>query len=64
MSAPACGISVGIAEKAEKGSPERDHKRIGILKRTKTANGLAQGPSALRIKELLNLNRKQLRCVV
>jgi hypothetical protein len=62
---PACGISIGVARKAVSGWMKRDHKRhwdstIGL----KQAKGLIFGPSAKRTKDLLELNRDQLRWVV
>jgi hypothetical protein len=62
---PACGISVGVAKKAVRGWTNRNHKEYwesttGLGE----AKGLIQGPSARRTKDLLKLNRDQLRWVV
>jgi hypothetical protein len=62
---PACGISIGVAKKAVRDWTNKNHKKywesiIG-LKQTK---GLIPGSSARRTKDLLKLNRDQLRWVV
>jgi hypothetical protein len=58
---PACGISIGVAKKAVKDWTNRNHKKtLGIHK----AKGLIVGPSARRMKDLLKLNRDQLRWMV
>jgi hypothetical protein len=59
---PACGISIIVAKKAVRDWMKRDHKRhwdstTGL----KQAKGLIFGPSARRTKDLLKLNRDQLR---
>jgi hypothetical protein len=64
-SEPACGISVGVAKKAVRDWTNRNHKNhweatTGL----KQAKGFISGPSARRTKNLLELNRDQLRCVV
>jgi hypothetical protein len=62
---PACGISVGVATKAFRDWTNRNHKKhwesiTGLTQ----AKGLTLGPSARRMKDLLKLNRDQLRWVV
>jgi hypothetical protein len=62
---PACGISVGVAKKTVRDWTNRKHKKYwesttGI----KQAKGLIPGPSVRRTKDLLKLNRDQLRWVV
>jgi hypothetical protein len=56
---PACGISVGVAKKAVSDWTSRNHKKYW-----ESVTGLIQGPSARRTKDLLKLNRDQLRWVV
>jgi hypothetical protein len=59
---PACGISMGIAKRAVRDWTNRDHKEYWeALTRLKQAKGFLQGPSVKRTKELLRLNRNQLR---
>jgi hypothetical protein len=61
---PACGISVGIAKRAVRDWTNRDNKKYWeFLTGLKQAKGFLQGPSARRTKELLKLNRNQLRWV-
>jgi hypothetical protein len=60
---PACGI--GVAKKAARDWTNRNHKEhwefvTGLTQ----AKGLIRGPSARRTKDLLKLNRDQLRWVV
>jgi hypothetical protein len=62
---PACGISVGAAKKAVRDWTNRNHKKhwesiTGLTQ----AKGFILGPSARRTKDLLKLNRDQLRWVV
>jgi hypothetical protein len=62
---PACGISIGVATRAVRDWTNRNHKKqwestTGL----KQAKGLISGPSARRTKDLLNLNRDQLRWIV
>jgi hypothetical protein len=61
---PACGISIGVSKKAVRDGTNRNHKKYWEfttgLKQTK---GLLLGPSARRTKDLLKLNRDQLRWV-
>jgi hypothetical protein len=62
---PACGISIGVARKAVRDWMKGNHKKhwestTGL----KQANGLMSGPSARRTKDLLQLNRDQLRWMV
>jgi hypothetical protein len=62
---PACVISIGVAEKAVRDWTDRNHKEY--WKSTtglKQAKGFISGPSARRTKDLLKLNRDQLRWVV
>jgi hypothetical protein len=64
-SEPACGISVGVAKKAVRNWTNRNHK--GYWESTtglREAKRPIQGASARRTKDLLKLNRDQLRCVV
>jgi hypothetical protein len=62
---PACGISVGVVKKAVRDWTSRKHKVYWeFLTGLRQANGLIQGPSARRTKDLLRLNRDQLRWVV
>jgi hypothetical protein len=62
---PACGISTGVAKKAVMDRTNRNHKKhwesTTGLKQTK---GLTPGPFNKRTKDLLKLNRDQLRWVV
>jgi hypothetical protein len=61
---PACAISVGIAKRAVGDWTSRDHKIYWeSLTRLKQAKGFLQGRSVRRTKELLKLNRNQLRWV-
>jgi hypothetical protein len=62
---PACGISTGAAKKAVTDRTNINHKKhwestTGL----KQAKGLMPGSSARRTKDLLKLNRNQLRWVV
>jgi hypothetical protein len=60
-----CGISIGVAKKAIRDWMSRKHQEY--LKSTtglREAKGLIQGPTARRTKNLLKLNRDQLRWVV
>jgi hypothetical protein len=62
---PACGISVGVAKKAVGDWTSRKQKEYWeSLTGLRQAKGLIQGPSASRTKDLLRLNRDQLRWVV
>jgi hypothetical protein len=63
---PACGISVGAAKKAVRDWTNRKHKKKHWESTTglKQAKGFISGPSARRTKDLLRLNRDQLRWVV
>jgi hypothetical protein len=60
---PACGISVGVAKKAVREWTNRNHIKKYWESTTglKQAKGLISGPSARRTKDLLKLNRDQLR---
>jgi hypothetical protein len=62
---PACDISIGVAKKAARDWMKRNKKKhwestTGL----KQEKGLTSGPSAKRTKDLLKLNRDQLRWVV
>jgi hypothetical protein len=62
---PACGISIGVAEKAARDWTNSNHKKYWeSISGLKQAKGLISGPSARRTKDLLKLNRDQLRWVV
>jgi hypothetical protein len=55
---PACGISVGVATKAVRDWTSRKHTEYWeSLTGLRQANGLIQGTSARRTKDLLRLNR-------
>jgi hypothetical protein len=63
-SEPAYGISAGTAKNAVRDWTKRYHKKYWeSLTGLKQAKGFLQGPSVRRTKELLKLNRKQLRWV-
>jgi hypothetical protein len=62
---PACSISIGVAKRAVRDRMNRNHKKqwestTGL----KQAKGLISRPSARRTKDLLKLNRDQLRWIV
>jgi ribonuclease HI len=62
---PACGISNGVTKKAVRDWMNRNHKKPWkSVTGLKQAKGLIQGASAKRTKNLLKLNRDQLRWVV
>jgi hypothetical protein len=62
---PACSISIGVAKKAVRDWMKGNHKKtLGIHNWTQKAKGLISGPSAKRTKDLLKLNRYQLRWMV
>jgi hypothetical protein len=62
---PACGLSIGVPMKAVRDWNSRKHKEYWeSLTGLRQANGLIQGPSARRTKDLLRRNRDQLRWVV
>jgi ribonuclease HI len=62
---PACGISIGVAKKAVGNWTNRNHtKQWESTSGLKQAKGLTSGPSARRTKDLLKLNRDQLRWIV
>jgi hypothetical protein len=63
---PACSISVGVAKKAVSDWTNRNNKNIGNpqLDSNRQRDLLTLGPSARRTKDLLKLNRDQLRWVV
>jgi hypothetical protein len=59
---PVCGISVGVAKKAARDWTNRTHRKyLESTTGLKQAKGLIKGPSAKRRKDLLQLNRDQLR---
>jgi hypothetical protein len=55
----ACGVSVGVAKKAARDWTSRDHR-----KHWDSLSGLRQEPSAKKRRELLNVNRDQIRPVI
>jgi hypothetical protein len=62
---PACGISIGAAKKAVRDCTDGNHKKYWESTTGLTqAKGFISGPSARRTKDLLKLNRDQLRWVV
>jgi hypothetical protein len=62
---PASGISIGVAKKAVRDWMKGNHKKYWeSTTGLKQAKGLIFGPSAKRTKDLLKLNRDQLRWVV
>jgi hypothetical protein len=61
---PACGTSFGVAKKAVRDWTNRNHKKCWeSTTGLKQAKELIPGPSARRTKDLLELNRDQLRWV-
>ena len=59
---PACGISIGVAKKAIRDWTNRNHKKHwDSITGLKQAKGFISGPSAKRTRDLLKLNRDQLR---
>jgi hypothetical protein len=61
----ACCISVGVAKKAVRGWTNRNHKKHWeSITGLRQAKGFILGPSAKRTRDLLKLNRDQLRWVV
>jgi hypothetical protein len=61
----ACGISVAVAKKVVRDWMKRNHKKHWeFTTGLKQAKGLTPGLSARRTKDLLKLNRDQLRWVV
>jgi hypothetical protein len=62
---PACSISIGVAKKAVRDWMNRNHKKHWeSITGLRHAKGLILGLSARRTKDLLKLNRDQLRWVV
>jgi hypothetical protein len=62
---PACSISFGVAERAFRDWTNKNHiKRWESTTGLKQAKGLISGLSAKRTKDLLKLNRDQLRWIV
>jgi hypothetical protein len=62
---PACGISIGVDKKAVRNWKNRNYrKHWESITGLKEAKGLILGPYARRTKDLLKLNRNQLRWVV
>jgi ribonuclease HI len=62
---PACGISSGVAKRAVRDWMNKNHiKQWESLTGLKQAKELIVGPSAKRSKDLLRLNRDQLRWIV
>jgi hypothetical protein len=62
---PAYGILIGAAKRAVKNWTNRNHtKQWESITELKQAKGLISGPSARRTKDLLKLNRDQLRWII
>jgi hypothetical protein len=62
---PACGISIGVAKKAVRDGMSRKHQEYWeSLTGLRQAKGLIQEPPTKRTKDLLRINRDQLRWVV
>jgi hypothetical protein len=64
---PACGISIGVAKKVDRdwmNRRRRKKKHWESVTGLRQAKGLILGPSARRTKDLLKLNRDQLRWMV
>jgi hypothetical protein len=62
---PSCGISIGVAKTAVRDWTNRKHmKQWESTTGLKEAKGLISGPSARRTKDLLKLNKDQLRWIV
>jgi hypothetical protein len=61
----ACGISMGVAIKAIRDWTTMSHEKYWkSLTGLRQAKGLIRGPSAKRVRELLKMDRNQLRWVV
>jgi hypothetical protein len=61
---PACSISIGVAKKAIRDWMNRNHmKHWESINGLRPAEGLILGPSVRRMKDLLKLDRDQLRWV-
>ena len=61
----ACSISIGVDKKAIRGWTDRNHKKYWeSITGLRQAKGFIAGPSARRTKDLLRLNRDQLRWVL
>jgi hypothetical protein len=59
---PTCGISTGVAKKAVRDWTNRNHKKHWeSVTGLRQAKGLILGPYARRTKDLLKLNRDQIR---
>jgi hypothetical protein len=62
---PACGISIRVAKRAVRDWTNSNHKKkIMCIHNWTQANGLISGPSATSTKDMLKLNRDQLRWIV
>jgi hypothetical protein len=62
---PACGVSIGVAKTAVRDCTNRNHKKtFGIHNWTQTGKGTYIWDLCKRTKDLLKLNRDQLRRVV
>jgi hypothetical protein len=62
---PACGVSIGVAKKAVRDWANRNYKtHWESIPGLKQAKGLPLGSSARRTRDLLKLNRDQLKWVV
>jgi hypothetical protein len=58
---PACGISAGVVKKIVRDWTEREKKSWECITGLRHAKGFLQGPSFKRTRELLKLNKNQLR---
>jgi hypothetical protein len=64
-SEPACGISIRAAKRVVRDWTNRNHTKLWeSVTGLKQAKGLISGPSARKTKDLLKLNRDQLRWIV
>jgi hypothetical protein len=62
---PACSISIGVAKRVLMDWTNRNHiKQWESITGPKKAKGLISGPAARRTKDMLKLNREQLRWIV
>jgi hypothetical protein len=62
---PTCGNSIGVAKRVVRDWMNRNYKKQWeFTTGLRQAKGLISGPSARRTKDLLKLNRDQLRWIV
>jgi hypothetical protein len=62
---PAYGISIGVAKKATRGWKIINHTKYCVsLTGLRQVKGLIRGPSAKRAKEVLKLNKNQIRWIL